>query len=163
MSYGRIAGYGRPDYDSIGSTTDSVSSSVATVKPETNSNSSSTDTVYFTGTKHYRSVNATKAYSCKPGKARITAKLTGKHPYHLVKISGGGSTVNGWVDAKYVSENKPNSSPYQCIHTVVKGDSLWELAEKYLGKGKRYKEIMTLNGKADFDIRIGEKLKIPNK
>lgn len=160
LSYARIAGYGRPAYDSIGSASTSASPSTDT-KPSTSA--SSTETVYFTGTKHYRSVNATKAYSCKPGKAKITAKASGKHPYHLVKVSGGGSTVNGWVDAQYVSTTKPTTSSYQCIHKVVKGDSLWELAVKYLGSGKRYKEIMTLNGKTKIEIRIGEKLKIPNK
>lgn len=49
------------------------------------------------------------------------------------------------------------------IHTVVKGDTLWDLAVKYLGKGTCYKEIMTLNNKKDTTLSIGEKLKIPNK
>lgn len=57
------------------------------------------DTVNFTGTKHYASANATSGPACKPGKAKITAIYkNGKHPYHLVKVSGGGSTVYGWVD-----------------------------------------------------------------
>ena len=32
------------------------------------------------------------------------------------------------------------------VHTVVKGDTLWGIAEKYLGSGVRCKEIKTLNG-----------------
>ena len=32
------------------------------------------------------------------------------------------------------------------VHTVVKGDILWGIAEKYLGSGVRYKEIKALNG-----------------
>lgn len=52
---------------------------------------------------------------------------------------------------------------YQCIHTVVKGDSLWNIAKKYLGKGLRYTEIMKLNGKKSTIIRVGEKIKIPKK
>ena len=30
-------------------------------------------------------------------------------------------------------------------YTVVKGDSLWKIARKYLGKGARYTEIFELN------------------
>jgi nucleoid-associated protein YgaU len=47
------------------------------------------------------------------------------------------------------------------VHTVVKGDSLWEIARKYLGDGSRYKEIVTLNRLKSDVITIGQKLKIP--
>jgi N-acetylmuramoyl-L-alanine amidase len=52
---------------------------------------------------------------------------------------------------------------YQCIHTVVKGDSYWKLAKTYLGKGSRYKEIMALNGKTSSTIYVGQQLKIPKR
>lgn len=48
------------------------------------------------------------------------------------------------------------------IHTVVKGDTLWDIAQKYLGNGSRYSEIKTLNGLASNVIYSGWKLKIPN-
>lgn len=48
------------------------------------------------------------------------------------------------------------------IHTVVKGDTLWEIAKKYLGDGSRYLEIKTLNGLTSNVIYSGWKLKIPN-
>ena len=60
------------------------------------------DTVEFIGKVHYVSANATSGTSCKPGKAKITKIYElgkSKHPYHLVRIVGGGSTVYGWVDA----------------------------------------------------------------
>ena len=58
------------------------------------------DVVEFTGSKHYVSATATSASSCKPGKAKVTALAKGKaHPYHLIAVSGGGSTVYGWADA----------------------------------------------------------------
>ena len=42
--------------------------------------------------------------TCKLGKAKITAIAKGKaHPYYLIAVSGGGSTVYGWVDASAVS------------------------------------------------------------
>lgn len=57
------------------------------------------DVVEFTGTKHYVSSTAKTASSCKPGKAKVTALAKGKaHPYHLIAVSGGGSTVYGWTD-----------------------------------------------------------------
>jgi N-acetylmuramoyl-L-alanine amidase len=51
-------------------------------------------------------------------------------------------------------------TPYT-VYTVVKGDSLWAIAKKYLGDGSRYKEIVTLNGLKSNVIIIGQKLKIP--
>lgn len=49
-----------------------------------------------------------------------------------------------------------------CIHTVVHGDTLWAIAQKYLGKGARYTEIVKLNGLKSNVIYSGMKLKIPN-
>ncbi|ODM25504.1 amidase [Clostridium sp. Bc-iso-3] len=48
------------------------------------------------------------------------------------------------------------------IHTVVKGDTLWDIAALYLGEGSRYPEIKTLNGLKSNVIYSGWKLKIPN-
>lgn len=48
-------------------------------------------------------------------------------------------------------------------HTVVRGDTLWGLANTYLGNGSRYKEIKTLNGLTSDIIKIGQVLKIPAK
>ena len=60
------------------------------------------DTVIYNGNKHYTSANSTAAKSCKGGKAKITQIYQlgkSKHPYHLVRVSGSGATVYGWVDA----------------------------------------------------------------
>lgn len=59
------------------------------------------DTVNYNGTTHYVSANATNASKCKGGKAKITAIYQlgkSKHPYHLIRVSGSGATVYGWVD-----------------------------------------------------------------
>ena len=48
------------------------------------------------------------------------------------------------------------------IHTVVHGDTLWDIAVKYLGNGSRYPEIKALNGLTSNVIYSGMKLKIPN-
>lgn len=62
------------------------------------------DIVTFTGTTNYSSSNSTKVVSCKPGKAKVTATYNGKHPYHLIRVSGGTSNVYGWVDANDIWE-----------------------------------------------------------
>lgn len=48
-------------------------------------------------------------------------------------------------------------------YTVVRGDTLWGIAQKFLGNGSRYTEIKTLNGLKSDTITVGQKLKIPNK
>lgn len=59
------------------------------------------DIVNYTGNKHYSSADSTTGKTCKGGKAKITSIYrlgASKHPYHLVRVSGGGATVYGWVD-----------------------------------------------------------------
>lgn len=48
-------------------------------------------------------------------------------------------------------------------HTVKAGDTLWGIAELYLGNGVRYKEIVQLNNLSSNMIRVGQILKIPEK
>lgn len=84
--------------------------------------------VNFTGTKHYTSAYKTATgKNCKAGKAKITAIAAGKaHPYHLVAVSGKGSTVYGWVDAADVS--------VVADQTIQKGDKVKVLkAQTYTG------------------------------
>lgn len=41
---------------------------------------------------------------------------------------------------------------------------MWDMAEKYLGDGKRWKEIAKLNKmKSGWDLRVGKDIKIPPK
>ena len=69
------------------------------------------DVVEFTGSKHYVSSTATSASSCKPGKAKVTAIAKGKaHPYHLIAVSGGGSTVYGWTDAADIKTSSSSTA-----------------------------------------------------
>ena len=59
------------------------------------------DIVNYNGNKHYANANAANGSSCKGGKAKITNIYQlgkSKHPYHLVRVSGKGATVYGWVD-----------------------------------------------------------------
>lgn len=71
--------------------------------------------------------------------------------------------VTGTVDAKYLTKVNATSTATYKTHTVSKGDTLWNIALKYLGKGSRYTEIKTLNGLTSNTIYSGMVLKIPNK
>ena len=46
-------------------------------------------------------------------------------------------------------------------YTVKKGDSLWGISKKLLGKGSKYTQIQKANGLTKSVIRVGQKLKIP--
>lgn len=51
-------------------------------------------------------------------------------------------------------------------YSLVKGDSLWKIAQRFLGSGTRFREIANLNGIKDSQFRrlpIGLKVKIPPK
>ena len=49
------------------------------------------------------------------------------------------------------------------IHTVVSGDTLWNISKKYLGTGIKYKDIMKLNNLKSNLLKVGQELKIPKK
>ena len=48
------------------------------------------------------------------------------------------------------------------IYEVKAGDTLWKIAEQFLGEGKRYPEIVQLNNLSSDDITPGMRLKIPD-
>ena len=93
-----IDGYGRPKYD--------VENSVESVETqEENASFDIGDVVTFTGSRHYISANTGTGRACNPGPAKITATKPGAaHPYHLVKVAKGGSTVYGWVNEEDVKK-----------------------------------------------------------
>jgi nucleoid-associated protein YgaU len=50
------------------------------------------------------------------------------------------------------------------LYTVKAGDSPWRIAQELLGDGRRYQEIVELNGLKDpYTVYTGQTLKIPNK
>lgn len=157
-----IRGYGVPKYSSkatSGGTTTGGSTGAAP-----SGGHKVGDVVDFTGSRHYTSANAASGPACKPGKAKITQIYQlgkSKHPYHLVAVSGGGSTVYGWVDAADIS-GAASSAAATKTYTVKIGDSLWAIAAKQLGDGSRYKEIKSLNNLTSDTIHPGQVLKLPN-
>jgi len=68
------------------------------------------------------------------------------------------------VNVSKVSTSSSSSSYF--TYTIKKGDTLWDLAKKYLGSGTKYKEIANLNKSVIKDphwIYPGQKIKIPKK
>ena len=86
----RRASYGQSYYDKYANKT--------TTSTSTELKYGENDIVDFTGTVHYASANAVSGSACKAGVARVSKTAKGSHPYHLIRVSGGGSTVYGWVD-----------------------------------------------------------------
>ena len=99
-----IRGYGVPKYKDGGNT----GSGTGTGSTDKALAFKVGDVVEFTGSRHYANANAATGPACKAGKAKVTAVYpTGKHPYHVVRVTGSGSTVYGWVDeddVKAISE-----------------------------------------------------------
>ena len=79
------------------------------------------------------------------------------------EIDVDGKNIRGYGLPDYASKAKYESqNPVEyTIYIVKQGDTLYGLAEKYLGNGGRYDEIMTLNGLTSTTIIVGQELKIP--
>lgn len=87
------------------------------------------DVVRFTGNVHYTNANADSGKACKPGKAKVTMISKGaKHPYHLVKESGGGSTVYGWVNAADVQSEADAAIEKLAGLGVINSPDYWKNA-----------------------------------
>lgn len=160
-----IRGFICPDFDAIARKMRGGSTAApAPAQPSTPASSGLKvgDVVSFTGSRHYTSANAASGPVCKPGPAKITQIYQpgkSKHPYHLVAVSGGGSTVYGWVDAADIGGGAAAASR---TYTVKSGDCLWAIAQKQLGNGNRYPEIKSLNNLSSDTIHPGQVLKLPN-
>lgn len=75
----------------------------------------------------------------------------------IIKQSG----LNGAVNTPGSEDEPsfPNIRPL--LYKVKKGDSLWSIAETFLGNGNRYREIMALNSLNNEVITPGQILRIP--
>ena len=116
------------------------------------------DLVKITGTKYYT------------GKT-IPGWVKNKN-WYVHSLKGDRVVINESEDGKNAIMSPVNikdlalvgSAPKETyrIHTVVKGDTLWDISTKYLGRGNRYPEIKELNNLTSNVIYSGMKLKIPN-
>ena len=47
------------------------------------------------------------------------------------------------------------------IYRIRRGDTLWNISKRFLGRGERYVEIMKLNNLDSPDIGVGQRLNLP--
>lgn len=71
-----------------------------------------------------------------------------------------GTQAEAKEEAKTEAVTKAEDAGYTA-YTVKKGDTLWRISQKHLGRGNRYREIMTASNITSDKLRIGQKLKIP--
>lgn len=109
------------------------------------------DKVRFTGTLYRDSAGNGAGQSRTNLEATIYLTNPGsKCPYNI-------NNGLGWVRAEDLTPI--NSGRY---HTVVKGDTLWKIAQRYYGNGSRYPEIAKANNISNPNIiNVGQKLLIP--
>lgn len=117
------------------------------------------DLVKITGSKYY-------------GGQTIPSWVKAKS-WYVHSVSGSRAVINKSEDGKNAIMSpvkvsdlalaKAKLTETYRVHTVVHGDTLWTIAQKYLGKGSRYTEIVKLNGLKSNVIYSGMKLKIPNR
>lgn len=69
---------------------------------------------------------------------------------------------NGKTVATITTPRKDTNAPSVKSYTVVKGDTLWAIAKRYLGDGSKYKELATLNNIPNPNkIYPGQVVKLP--
>lgn len=70
---------------------------------------------------------------------------------------------NSIIESKGLNKVNPNNNDNSeyTLYTVKNGDTLWDIAERFLGNGARYREIQTINNLDSDVIYQGEVLKIP--
>lgn len=90
-----------------------------------------------------------------------------KKSYSLTygRLAGYGRPDYGSQTAQDDPKAEPVETPAKATsyttYTVKKGDSLWKIAKKLLGNGKKYPQIQKANGLSSDLIKAGQKLKIP--
>ena len=108
---------------------------------------SETETISRTLTVYNTSAAAKDAKICKPGKATITAVVAGKaHPYHLKAVSGGGSTVYGWVNAADISTGSTGTATSYRVRTTA------DVLNIRKGPGTNYGVAGQIKGKGIYTI-----------
>lgn len=143
-----VRGYGVPNYASKATKEEvkkeETKKDVTTTK-KTDLKYKVGDVVKFTGTKHYASSNGILAKSCKSGNAKVTIIAKGsKHPYHLVAVKGGKSTVHGWVNESAISR-KVSASTTNSNNSNSKNEKVDTAKSFKESIAKTYKTISALN------------------
>lgn len=109
---------------------------------------------------------AEKAYDFGPGLDEVVATYLGKNqPYK--PYTDGRITGTGTLAAAPAEEAAAPAAPAEAkasTHVVVAGDTLWDIAAKYLGDGFAWKKLAAANGNPQPKrLFVGKELTIPAK
>lgn len=166
LTYDRIAGYGRPNYGST--------------EVENDATTQTQDTIAWVSVTKGSTVN----YRQKPSQS--AAKVIGMNRIkngEQVNIKSSDATwayveykgYHGYVMLAFLTQKQPvitdaptqqpiiSNDITQTTYTTVRGDTLWNIAKKFLGAGNKYKKIMDANGLKSTIVRPGMVLVIPDK
>ena len=114
-------------------------------------------------------VDMSSSWSSSKNAFVIKTTVIGKYIVSDTKLSSSSTvaeepekpTINEYIGA--VAPGTNLSAPVGSrTYTVVAGDSLWGIAQRQLGNGWRYPEIVQLNGLRSNFIYSGQVLKLPN-
>ena len=116
------------------------------------------DLVYITGEKYYT--------------GEVIPQWVRRRAWFVTQVSGDRAVINEDESRMYRISSPVRVSDLRLVpskpmepnrvHTVVPGDTLWEISKKYLGDGSRFQEIKELNNLSSNIIYAGWKLKIPD-
>lgn len=102
----------------------------------------------------------------------ITVKLKQYRPFSTKTIVVEAPVKEEKPKATVKTPRETNSAPAKKTHTVVKGDCLWNIAQKYMGNGSKYPSLYSANqsvidgknkgtGNPKYTIYPGQVLTIP--
>lgn len=129
-------------------------------------NSSKTD-VAHTGLVY--DIDASYVYTVEGNTSGSSGVVANGGGVFTKKYSRTYSRIYGYGRPAYDKETSTQAPSTQesantnTVYKVKKGDTLWDLATKWLGNGSRYTEIVSLNNLKSTTLKIGQILTIPAK
>ena len=159
-----IAGFGRPKWSIVATTTDTTP--VTPTPPTPTVQIQAGDKVkIMPGATYYNT--SIKVPQFVLNDTWIVLSVSGNRVIINSNVSGTNHIMSP-IDEKYLTvvatasapATQPETPKYR-YYTVKSGDSLWNIAAKYLGSGLRFGEIKKLNDLTSNTIMPGQVLKLP--
>ncbi|MCM3701423.1 LysM peptidoglycan-binding domain-containing protein [Paenibacillus macerans] len=94
---------------------------------------------------------------------QISFKEYRSYAAKMVKVGKGSKSMPKLL-ANPKTPARPDTRVKPKTYTLVAGDNLWKVAKKFLGDGSKYKQIQTLNGIKDSELKrlpVGKVIKLP--
>ncbi|MEM7193557.1 MAG: peptidoglycan-binding protein LysM [Pseudomonadota bacterium] len=96
------------------------------------------------------------------GVAKVSGEADDQSAYEKAILMAG--NVMGVTEVEASELKAPEPEAKVEYYEIVKGDTLWAISSKFLGKGNRYMEIFEANKEVIKDpdkIYVGQKIRIP--